>query len=57
MFQAVLAVSEYLYRLRELKFMQDGDVGLIQGMASKIGAYDLCPCGSGQKFKFCHKKK
>lgn len=57
MFQAILAVSEYLYRLRELKFMQDGDVGLIQGMASKIGAYDLCPCGSGQKFKFCHKKK
>lgn len=57
MFQAILAVSEYLYRLRELKFMQDGDVGLIQGMASKIGMYDLCPCGSGQKFKFCHKKK
>ena len=57
MFQAILAVSEYLYRLRELKFMQDGDVGLIQGMASKIGTYDLCPCGSGQKFKFCHKKK
>lgn len=57
MFEAILAVSEYLYRLRELKFMQDGDVTLIQGMASKIGAYDLCPCGSGQKFKFCHKKK
>lgn len=57
MFQAVLAVSEYLYRLRELKFMQDGDTVLIQNMASKIGAYDLCPCGSGQKFKFCHKKK
>lgn len=35
MFQAILAVSEYLYRLRELKFMQDGDVGLIQGMAKK----------------------
>lgn len=55
MFQAILAVSEYLYRLRELKFMQDDDVGLIQGMAKKINLYDLCPCGSGKKYKFCHK--
>ena len=55
MFQGILSVSEYLYRLRELKFMQDGDIKLIKGMASKIGAYDLCPCGSGKKFKFCHK--
>lgn len=57
MFQAILAVSEYLYRLQELKFMQDGDSDLIRGMASKIGAYDLCPCGSGKKYKFCHKTK
>lgn len=57
MFQAILAISEYLYRLRELKFMQDGDIDLIKGMESKIGVYDLCPCGSGKKFKFCHKSK
>lgn len=56
MFQAILAVSEYLYRLRELKYMQDGDAGLIQCMESKIRPYDLCPCGSGLKYQFCHKK-
>lgn len=57
MFQAILGISEYLYRLRELQFMQEGDTVFIQGMAKKIGLYDLCPCGSGEKFKFCHYKK
>ena len=57
MFEAILAVSEYLYRLRELKFMQAGNMESILGMAKKIGVYDLCPCGSGQKYKFCHMKK
>lgn len=57
MFQGVLAISEYLYRLRELKMMHDGNIPMIKGMSRKIGAYDLCPCGSGKKFKFCHGKK
>lgn len=56
MFEAILAVSEYLYRLKELKFMQAGNMESILGMAKKIGVYDLCPCGSGQKYKFCHMK-
>ncbi|MDE7121439.1 MAG: SEC-C domain-containing protein [Oscillospiraceae bacterium] len=57
MFQGILAISEYLYRLRELKMMQDGNVSMIMGMSRKINIYDLCPCGSGKKFKFCHRKK
>lgn len=56
MFQAIIAVSEYLYRLMELKFIQDGDTILFKEIVNKIGAYDLCPCGSGKKFKFCHKR-
>ncbi len=57
MFQGILVISEYLYRLRELEMMHNGDVSMIMGMSKIIDAYDLCPCGSGQKFKFCHWKK
>lgn len=56
MFQGLLAISEYLYRLRELEMMHNGNMSLIMGMSKKIGVYDLCPCGSGKKFKFCHLK-
>lgn len=54
MFQGLLTISEYLYRLRELEMMHNGNNSLIMGMSKKIGVYDLCPCGSGKKFKFCH---
>lgn len=56
MFQGILTISEYLYRIRELEMMHNGNISLIMGMSKKIGAYDLCPCGSGKKFKFCHWK-
>ena len=56
MFQGILTISEYLYRLRELKMMHDGNISMIMGMSRKIGVYDFCPCGSGKKFKFCHWK-
>ena len=56
MFQGLLTISEYLYRLRELEMMHNGNISLIMGMSKKIGVYDLCPCGSGKKFKFCHLK-
>ena len=56
MFQGILAVSEFLYRLRELKMMHDGNASMIECMSKKINVYDLCPCGSGKKYKFCHKK-
>ena len=56
MFQGILAVSEFLYRLRELKMMHDGNASMIECMSKKINVYDLCPCGSGKKHKFCHKK-
>ena len=60
MFQALLGVSEYLYRLRELSLMYDGKIPLmVQERANwpkKIGRNDPCPCGSGKKYKFCHGK-
>jgi len=56
MFQGILTISEYLYRLRELKMMHDGNISMIMGMSRKICVYDFCPCGSGKKFKFCHWK-
>ena len=60
MFQALLGVSEYLYRLRELSLMYDDKIPLmVQERANwpkKIGRNDPCPCGSGKKYKFCHGK-
>lgn len=60
MFQALLGVSEYLYRLRELSLMYDGKIPLmVQERANwpkKIGRNDPCPCGIGKKYKFCHGK-
>ena len=60
MFQGILGISEYLYRLRELALMYDGKIPLmVQERArwpKKIGRNELCPCGSGKKYKFCHGK-
>ena len=57
MFQGILVLSEYLFLLKKLKLIQAGNTDLIEEIASQIGTYDLCPCGSGKKYKFCHKKK
>ena len=58
MFQAILGVSEYLYRLRELELMHDGKIPImVQERANwpkKIGRNELCPCVSGKKYKRCH---
>lgn len=60
MFQGLLGVSEYLYRLRELALVYDGKIPLmVQESAhwpKKIGRNEPCPCGSGKKYKFCHGK-
>ena len=60
MFQGLLGISEYLYRLRELALMYDGKVPLIvqerANWPKKIGRNDRYPCGSGKKYKFCHGK-
>ena len=60
MFQGILGISEYLYRLRELALMYDGKIPLmVQERANwpkKIGRNEPCPCGSGKKYKFCHGK-
>lgn len=58
MFQAILGVSEYLYRLKELELMYDGKIPIMVQervkWPKKIGRNELCPCGSGKKYKRCH---
>lgn len=62
MFQAVLVISEYLYRLRELELMTNGVIPLHVDFPTKtkrkekIYPNDKCPCGSGLKYKKCHGK-
>ena len=58
MFQGILGISEYLYRLRELELMYDGKIPIMVQervkWPKKIGRNELCPCGSGKKYKRCH---
>lgn len=58
MFQGILGISEYLYRLRELALMHDGKIPLMvqegANWPKKIGRNELCPCGNGKKYKRCH---
>lgn len=58
MFQGLLGISEYLYRLRELSLMYEGKVPVMvqkkMNWPKKIGRNEPCPCGSGKKYKFCH---
>ena len=58
MFQAILGVSEYLYRLKEFELMYDGKIPIMVQervkWPKKIGRNELCPCGSGKKYKRCH---
>ena len=58
MFQGILVISEYLYRLRELEHMFKGKVPVMVqervNWPKKIGRNDPCPCGSGKKYKRCH---
>ena len=62
MFQAVLMISEYLYRLRELDFLSKGVIPLPvdfpteERKKGKIYPNEKCPCGSGLKYKKCHGK-
>ena len=61
MFQGVLAISEYIYQLRELELMFAGKIPIMARMpiskSKKIGRNEPCPCGSGKKYKYCHGKK
>ena len=60
MFQAILVISEYLYRLRELELLAKGVVSLPiefpikERKKKKIYPNEKCPCGSGLKYKKCH---
>lgn len=61
MFQAILTISEYLYRIRELELMFKGNVPILEqnlmARTEKIGRNAPCPCGSGNKYKRCCGKK
>lgn len=58
MFQGVLVISEYIYRLRQLTLMEKGITPIRPNTpivkSKKIGRNEPCPCGSGKKFKHCH---
>lgn len=60
MFQAILVISEYLYRLKELELLAKGvmplpvDFPTKERRNEKIYPNEKCPCGSGLKYKKCH---
>ena len=58
LFQAILVISEYLYRLREVDLMNQGNIPInsntLLKRSKKVGRNEKCPCGSGLKYKFCH---
>ena len=60
MFQGILGISEYLYRLRDLSLKYEGKIPVMLNepihKPKKIGRNELCPCGSGKKYKHCHGK-
>ncbi len=47
-----------MYRLRKLELMYDGKISIMVQervkWPKKIGRNELCPCGSGKKYKRCH---
>lgn len=59
LFQALLVISEYLYRIQEINLMIQGKIPIkmnqdvSSGSSKKIGRNEICPCGSGRKFKKC----
>ena len=54
LFQAVLAISELLYHLRKTEFILNGYSSIRDnGTNKKTGRNELCPCGSGKKYKYC----
>ena len=56
MFNAVLVISEYIYKIKQVSFIREDD-SFIRQLGKKIGPYAPCPCCSGKKYKFCHGKR
>lgn len=58
LFQAILAVSEYLYRIKEIDLINQVNIPINPNLPitkpKKIGKNEKCPCGSGLKYKYCH---
>lgn len=55
LFQAILVIAEYLYRIKEMDLLNRGHIpmSLDVTLKKKPGRNDPCPCGSGKKFKRC----
>lgn len=57
LFQALMIISEYLYRLREVELIIEGNIpqklNTLFNNDRKIGRNSPCPCGSGRKYKKC----
>lgn len=56
LFQAILVIAEYLYKVKEFELIDKGHRPVTSNISSKkikIGRNDVCPCGSGKKFKKC----
>lgn len=60
LFQSILVISEYLYCLQEIDLMEKGVEFLqpeeLDRIFKKVGRNEMCPCGSGLKYKRCHGK-
>lgn len=58
LFQSILVISEYLYRLREVDLIKKDNISLspmeLDKLFRNVGRNEPCPCGSGLKFKRCH---
>lgn len=59
---SMLVISEYLYRLKELEVLTKGMILLPvefstkERRTEKIYPNKKCPCGSGLKYKKCHRR-
>lgn len=53
LFQAILVISEYLYRIKEIDLMNQGNIPINLNLPiakpNKVGRNDKCPCGSNLK--------
>lgn len=59
-FQCALNLSEMVYQIRKIEFVQKGCIPVSPdvfssspSLHSKVGRNDKCPCGSGLKYKKC----
>lgn len=56
--KGIVVLDEIIYRVRQFQYMMDGEIPKIRckDIIKKVGRNELCPCGSGKKYKRCHGK-